>query len=104
MIKADTLVCHNFGFDSLMLKVAAHRSGMIGEVVLDTLEVKSNFCTMLKSTQLCKIPGPYGYKWPKLEELYKFLFNKSFEGAHDALNDVLATRRCYYELKRLGVK
>ena len=33
-------------------------------------------CTMKASTYFCNIPGPYGPKWPKLEELYEILFGK----------------------------
>lgn len=60
-------------------------------------------CTMNESTDLCKIPGPYGYKWPKLEELHKHLFGKTFDNAHDALADVRATARCLFELRRRGM-
>jgi len=35
----------------------------------------------------------------KLEELYFQLFNKKIIGAHNALNDVIATKECYYKLK-----
>ena len=34
----------------------------------------------------------------KLEALYFELFNKKFTGAHDALNDVIATKECYYKI------
>ena len=42
-------------------------------------------------------------KWPKLEELHIKLFGCNFEGAHDALDDVRATAKCFFELKRLGM-
>jgi DNA polymerase III epsilon subunit-like protein len=58
---------------------------------------------MQESTAFCKIPGPYGYKWPKLMELHQKLFNEGFDGAHDAMNDVLACGRSFFELQRLGV-
>ena len=35
----------------------------------------------------------------KLEELYNQLFNKKIFGAHNALNDVRATKECYFKLK-----
>jgi len=64
----------------------------------------AKICTMMKSTSFCKIPGANGRpKWPKLEELYHKLFNKSFAGAHNALADVEACAECFYELVRLGV-
>jgi len=54
---------------------------------------------MKNSTNLCKIPRPGGgLKWPKLQELYFFLFGETFVGAHDAAYDVKATRKCYYEI------
>jgi DNA polymerase III epsilon subunit-like protein len=36
------------------------------------------------------------WKHFKLTELYLKLFNEPFEKAHDALEDVYATARCYY--------
>ena len=38
----------------------------------------------------------------KLEELYYNLFNSKFDGAHDALNDVIATKDCYFKLSQLN--
>ena len=32
-----------------------------------------------------------GGKYPKLQELHEILFNKKFNNAHDAMQDVLAT-------------
>ena len=61
---------------------------------------------MQKSTNFCAIPsnGNYaGYKWTKLEELYQKLFGTTFSGAHDAMSDVEATRKCYLELKKRGI-
>lgn len=55
-------------------------------------------CTMRSTTNLCKIPGSYGFKFPKLEELHHFLFEEGFDGAHDAMADVNACRRCLFEL------
>lgn len=40
----------------------------------------------------------------KLEELYFNLFNKNFSGAHNALNDVIATKECYFKLLILNNK
>lgn len=99
--KADTIVCHNTDFDKKLLLTALHR--LDAEKAIEQVHNGEYYCTMKKATPLCKLPGKFGYKWPKLEELYRFLFNESFEGAHDALEDVRATRRCYYELIRLGL-
>ena len=39
----------------------------------------------------------------KLMELYRILFNEEFTGAHDAMADVTATMKCFFELKKRGV-
>jgi len=46
-----------------------------------------------------RIPGKFkDFKWPKLIESYQFLFNESFDGAHDALADVRACARVHRHL------
>jgi DNA polymerase-3 subunit alpha len=42
--------------------------------------------------------GMFG-KWPKLSELYHYLFKEDFE-AHDAMADTLAVERVYVELRK----
>ena len=36
--------------------------------------------------------------WPKLENLYQRLTGKELEGAHNSLNDVNATVKCFEKL------
>ena len=56
---------------------------------------------MLHSTNYCKIPRfNREYKWPNLTELHKKLFDCDFENAHDALSDVKACAKCFFELKK----
>jgi tetratricopeptide (TPR) repeat protein len=57
---------------------------------------------MNASTDFCKIPGPYGYKWPNLEELYYKLFQGNFN-AHNALDDLRACAKCFWKLNDLGI-
>jgi DNA polymerase III epsilon subunit-like protein len=101
MARADVLVCHNTKFDVKLVSTALHRVN--GQHTLERFRAMNSYCTMQKSTRLCNIPGKFGPKWPKLSELYPFLFGEMFDGAHDALEDVRATRRAYYELKRRGL-
>jgi DNA polymerase III epsilon subunit-like protein len=99
--KADKIVCHNVQFDRLMMLITLHRAEQSG--VLELLKKKPAYCTMIAGTDLVKLPGRFGkYKWPKLIELYRFLFGEEFEGAHDALVDVIAARRCYYRMEELA--
>ena len=60
-------------------------------------------CTMKLSTDYCKIPGRFGYKWPSLSELHIKLFGEDFEEAHDASVDINATERSFWRLKQVGV-
>ena len=94
-------ICHNVSFDRLLVQVALTRQDRISE--LTEFERLPTYCTMTTSTPLCKLKNKRGgAKWPKLDELHRFLFEETFEGAHDALNDVRATMRCYFELKERG--
>jgi DNA polymerase-3 subunit epsilon len=98
------VVCHNYNFDSEFMKDMFLRSFYGDTNNAEWFTSLPHCCTMLESTDYCKLPGRWGKpKWPKLEELYHHLFNEDFEGAHDALADVRATRRCFYELKERKV-
>lgn len=102
----DAIVAHNIGFDYPITGAEMIRYKKKARQALRT-----KFCTMATTVDLCKIPFPnrgrfnskQPYKWPKLEELYKFLFNKGFDGAHDAGNDVAACRESFFELVKRGV-
>lgn len=86
------MVAHNYSYDYNIMGSELLRNGLE-----NSLHKKEHICTMNASTEFCKIPGSRGYKWPKLEELYNILFKESFN-AHDALDDVKATARCFWEL------
>lgn len=91
-------VAHNADFDILALEAAYHRAE------IDHNLPQRVVCTMQSTTNLCKLePFRYGsWKWPTLMELHKFLFDEEFDGAHDALIDVQACGRAYFELQRRG--
>lgn len=95
---ADVVVGHNIEFD--LGVVGAELIRTWGKNYLDEV-VKED--TMKASVDFCQIPSARGYKWPKLMELYTKLFGKEFDDAHDSMNDVRATRECYWELKRIGI-
>ena len=96
--KVSQLVGHNIDFDEKILGAELLRAGHP-----NCVETKQRLCTMRSATDYCRLPGPYGYKWPKLEELHRKLFNQPLEGAHRALVDVRACAKCYFELRRLKV-
>ena len=99
--KQPTIVCHNYSFDAQILAAMIYRQGY-AKAAQDFLATP-HFCTMLATTDLCKLPGKYGkFKWPKLDELHKHLFQTGFQGAHDAMYDIRATMKCFYQLKEIG--
>jgi DNA polymerase III epsilon subunit-like protein len=101
-IKDTTVsIAHNTAFDVPAIKCDLLRNGFTKKVFI----MKNLFCTMNSTTNICKIKNKNGgYKWPKLEELYGYLFYNrtdiSIDGSHDAMNDVVITAKCYIELKR----
>jgi DNA polymerase III epsilon subunit-like protein len=93
--KSEVLIAHNVKFDEsivsaeyLRLKIKPPFAG------------RKRFCTMERTAGLCRIQGPYGYKWPTLSQLHLELFKSGYEDAHDAGADVAACARCFFELKR----
>ena len=95
---ASFLIAHNMSFDEKIIGAEFLRNKMA-----DAIAPKKKICTMISSTDYCKLPGPYGYKWPSLGELYKKLFSLGFAEAHNAAVDIDATAKCFWQLKNLGV-
>lgn len=95
--RAQQLIAHNISFDECVVGAEFLRAKRENK-----LARKTRFCTKEESTEYCKLPGRYGYKWPTLEELHATLFGTAHEKAHSALADTRATSRCYFELRRLG--
>jgi DNA polymerase III epsilon subunit-like protein len=96
--QAICLVAHNISFDEKIIGAEFLRNHMP-----NSLNGKRRICTMEGSVNFCAIPGPYGYKWPKLSELHYKLFSTGFEEAHNAAADIRATGKCFWELKRRGI-
>ena len=91
---ASFIVGHNIEFDKKIVGAEMIRLGK-----KDELEKKKSYCTMQSSIDFCRIPGVYGYKYPKLQELYRKLFGENFEDAHHAMSDIEATEKCFWELR-----
>ncbi len=93
----DAIIAHNLDYDRSVTGAELLRAGLESR-----LFDRPGYCTMKGTTDLVRLPGPYGFKWPKLDELHAFLFGASYEGAHDAARDVEACARCFFELRRRG--
>lgn len=66
-------------------------------------------CPMIKSTDICKIPkvgrGAFygGFKWPKVEEAYKyFLPDSTYEEIHRGADDAFHEADIVFELNKIG--
>ena len=85
--QCDMMVAHNLKFDM---------NAVVNAIIWD-LKIpfkgfaKRKFCTMEVGTAMCKIPGRYGYKYPKLKELYEKVIGHKpkSEQLHNALFDTL---------------
>jgi DNA polymerase III epsilon subunit-like protein len=92
--KSEIIVAHNMRFDESVISAEYLRLGLdppFGD--------KKRICTMVETTEFCRLRGSYGYKWPTLSELHWKLFNSEYEEAHDAEADVAACAKCFFELK-----
>jgi DNA polymerase III subunit epsilon len=95
---SQVLVAHNMSFDEKIVGSEFLRNGF-----QNSIPPMPKICTMQSTTNYCKINGNYGYKWPKLSELHYKLFGFEFEEAHNAMVDINATAKCFWELKKIGV-
>ena len=95
---AQVFVAHNASFDASVIGAEYLRLGLKPPFGAETM-----ICTMRQSADYLRIPGPYGYKWPTLDELHRALFGTGFSGAHDAAADVEACADCFFELVKRGV-
>ena len=95
--KSKFLVAHNISFDNKVTACEFYRLNM-----KNYMRDITHICTMNSTVNFCRIQGKNGLKPPTLTELHKILFNKTFEDAHDALIDVEALAKCFFELRRVG--
>ena len=85
--QCDMMVAHNLKFDM----------NVVLNAIIWDLKIpfkgfaKRKFCTMEVGRVMCKIPGRYGYKYPKLKELYLTVLGHSpkTDQLHNALFDTL---------------
>jgi exonuclease RNase T and DNA polymerase III len=97
--QAECVIGHNLGYDLHIVGAEYVRLGYDSRIMF----ARPTLCTMQATIQYCNIPGRFGPKWPKLMELYTKLFGQEFDGAHDAMADIVATKECFFELIRRGV-
>lgn len=108
--KAPVLVAHNLNFDRKVILCEMVRLDALPAPEFDHAgkAIKQpTVCTQMATMDWLAIPlGWYDpeqpYKWPSLQDVHTRLFGEGFDGAHDAMVDVLATARCYHRLTQMG--
>lgn len=98
--QAKYFIGHNLSFDKHIIQSELFRAD-IPDFFPE--EKEKQICTMWKSNKFCNLRNGNRLKWPKLEELYEKLFEEKLVNAHNALFDVMATAKCFFELKRVGI-
>jgi len=109
----DTVVAHNYAFDSAVLKaeITRNRSQLspcclqLFNTIFDKEHSIESFCTMRYGTNMCAIlkereNGKSYKKWPTLLELYQHLFDETPANLHNSMVDVIACLRCYLKMRR----
>jgi len=86
---ADTLYAYNADYDMRIIESELKRLNRVEDVPI----LRSTVDVMKPLTNICKVKGPYGFKWPKLEEAYAFYYGEMPPTAHDALADVHTTMK-----------
>jgi DNA polymerase III epsilon subunit-like protein len=98
-LKCDVLIAHNMAFDNPILQCEYVR--LFRDI---SWWPKKTYCTMENTKSLLKLPSKFPkphdlYKFPKLQELYAYLFPASHSlQFHSADVDVSCLVRCYMEL------
>jgi DNA polymerase III subunit epsilon len=117
-ITSDVVVAHNISFDEKMILLEIERNRQeiiknspgcmtIFNPTYEEINGVDRYCTMRKGTTITNIiveskfqGKPPSLKWPRLEELYKKLFeNENVDGLHNSMIDVLVCLRCYMKMR-----
>lgn len=113
---AKLIIGHNVGFDMAMvdreLALLGVDNFLTGKEVVDTMALATELVQApLSDKQVAAQakhkdsgwapPGGWPtYKSPTLSETFKHFFDVDFDGAHDAMADVRATRQIYFRIKQ----
>ena len=102
----DIVVAHNIEYDRSVMFFELDRYFTNLEPGIN--EWKAMFrtkekCTMMSTIDFVGIKNKYWNKYPKLQELHSRLFSEEFAEAHNAIADIKATQKCFWELIRRGL-
>lgn len=89
--KCNRIVAHNIMFDKTILLSECYRYNRLD--IIKDLDYITPYCTMNMGRNKMKV-----LKYPKLIELYKYIFNEDIIQNHRALDDVILCSKCYLYL------
>jgi superfamily I DNA/RNA helicase/DNA polymerase III epsilon subunit-like protein len=89
--RCKNIIAHNIEFDEAIIKSELFRYGYTN--VIEEMDKKHKICTMVKGRFFMNVR-----KFPKLSELYKFLYKEELTNAHCALDDTKNCFKCYIKL------
>ena len=93
-VTAERIIAHNVHFDRKVIEASVLRAG--GNATRWRSLSSRLFCTQQESTDLCRLPGKYDWKWPSLEEAHRHFYpDVPFTAQHEGLADVAACKRIY---------
>lgn len=99
---ADRLVTHNINFDVPIIKHFLYSNDRDPAFI----DGKDQYCTMRTLKPLMRLtPKKFNdWRFPKLIEGYRYLFDRDFAGeAHDASADAIAAAEIYFGLLHMNV-
>lgn len=101
VVQSTIIIGHNIAFDMKMIRLAYGKEYYDRSLYATT----PKYCTMLNSTNICKVPKAKGngWKWPQLSESYSALLGKELIGGHRAMADVRACKGVYFKMKEMGL-
>ena len=96
--KPNKIVSHNLQFDLNVLLSELMRKNY--QNLIEHIKGMKKTCTMVTGKPLCNIRNGNWVKYPKLPELYKYLFEEEMEVKHEAMYDTQMCAKCYIELRK----
>lgn len=96
--QSDALISHNVSFIKKVIQAEFKR-----KKIDSNIHKINTICTMNLSTFYCKLPGKYGYKYPKLRELYKCVFSVNLLNHRYSKVKVEACKNSFFELINRGI-
>ena len=108
--RCEVRIGHNEKFDARIIRIALIRH--LATIGRDPDQWKDGDakCTLIMSKPILKLPataamraaGRYHYKSPNLREAFQHFAGVELQGAHDAMNDVLACQRVYFSIQGMA--